>query len=186
MLLPYKHQVYISWSCSKKCSVAESTTEPVCWSTMSNSLVRQYLPGDFTPGSFTQHNMDDTFRIWKNIQHIVLKAVGKKNWYFQFEHIYIYIYILKCIYSNKSISLSSVKQDFVISLFKPSRAVGDERTCLHKGSVLSLMMPCLLGPLLLTWIVLKLSMDNKLHPLLNVHRWSLGMNNFIPHFTTIC
>ena len=46
---------------------------------MSNSLVRQYLPGDFTPGSFTQHNMDENSRNWKNIQHIVSKAVGKEN-----------------------------------------------------------------------------------------------------------
>ena len=46
---------------------------------MSNSLVRQYLPGDFTPGSLTQHNMDENSRNWTNIQHIVLKAVGKEN-----------------------------------------------------------------------------------------------------------
>ena len=46
---------------------------------MSNSLVRQYLPGDFTPGSFTQHNMEHSSLVWKNIEHIALKAVGKED-----------------------------------------------------------------------------------------------------------
>ena len=46
---------------------------------MSNSLVRQYLPGDSNPGLYTQHNIEHSSRVWKNIKHIVLKALGKEN-----------------------------------------------------------------------------------------------------------
>ena len=66
------------WVLCRLCNVAEVNSESVRLPTMSNSLVRQYLPGDFTPGSFTQHNMGLTFRVWKNIQHLVFKAMGKK------------------------------------------------------------------------------------------------------------